>query len=228
MKSLRTLLLAAGLLSLSLQSHLTAQNHPTVLPKIAAEVGILGLWGQQTNLSPLGLKYNDLYDGKNVGVRAQLLYRLDSRSAMGFDFQGYTNRKSIDELSAYGRARQTYWGLAFAKGFSSVSHPFTFKYSYSLGYVHTTYQLKPWGEGAKENFSAPGIGASIQITLGYRTSANRAIGLQIGLSAYNSFKWKGSDKLIAPEAYSTKFFGASSNQSLYPSIGIVLFNPLGF
>lgn len=213
----------------TLATSLQAQRHegaPEPQSKLSYELGLAAGLGVQSNLSPSGLKYQTLFDGWRPVIHGQLLYNLGGREALGLEVSGTAIRSNVDDLSATGLARQSFIGVALAHSTTSARRLFL-RHSFALGYVHTQHVLQNWSNGDKEKFNAPGVGASYRLTLGFRLSHHQSLGLQLGLQANSSFKWSGNADKIDANAYSGGLFGKHTNQNFYPTIGLVLTNPLG-
>lgn len=192
--------------------------------RIFTEFGLSTLWNPHTNLSPFGLKYQSKYFGITPAIHTQLLYAYQTGQAIGLEYQGGQRRASLEELSAETRLRQNYFALAWANAFPVSQRGIFFRQSVSVGATYTDALAQAWGTRAETKAHAWGVGANYRLTLSYRLSKYWALGIQLGIGAYSSFRWQGA---ASPDAYTGGLFGKDTNSGFYPSLGIVLTNPLG-
>ena len=176
------------------------------------------------NVSPFGLKYQSEYFGLRPALHAQVLLQYKPGEAIGLEAQSLQWRRSLADLSAETRIQQSYVGLAWAKVSPLNRQSFLLRNSLSVGVTYTHGLAQAWGSRAETKANAWGIGLTYHQTLGYRLSQYHAIGLQVGLSTYSSFSWRGA---FSPDAYTGSILGKNTNVGVYPSVGLVFTNPLG-
>ena len=215
--------LAGVLLATSVVATSAAAQEPQK-PTLTTEIGLSTVWNTGMNISPFGLKYQSEYFGLRPALHAQLLLQYKPGEAIGLEAQGLQWRKSLADLSAETRIQQSYVGLAWAKVSPLNRQSFLLRNSLSVGVTYTHGLAQAWGSRAETKANAWGIGLTYRLTLGYRLSQYHAIGLQVGLSTYSSFSWRGT---FSPDAYTGSILGKNTNLGVYPSVGLVFTNPLG-
>lgn len=215
--------LAGVLLATSVVATSAAAQEPQK-PTLTTEIGLSTVWNTGMNISPFGLKYQSEYFGLRPALHAQVLLQYKPGEAIGLEAQGLQWRRSLADLSAETRIQQSYVGLAWAK-VSPLNRPsFLLRNSLSVGLTYTHGLAQAWGSRDETKANAWGIGFTYRLTLGYRLSPYHAIGLQVGLSTYSSFAWRGT---FSPDAYTGSILGKNTNVGVYPSVGLVFTNPLG-
>ena len=182
--------LAGVLLATSVVATSAAAQEPQK-PTLTTEIGLSTVWNTGMNISPFGLKYQSEYFGLRPALHAQLLLQYKPGEAIGLEAQGLQWRKSLADLSAETRIQQSYVGLAWAKVSPLNRQSFLLRNSLSVGVTYTHGLAQAWGSRAETKANAWGIGLTYRLTLGYRLSQYHAIGLQVGLSTYSSFSWRG-------------------------------------
>lgn len=192
--------------------------------RISVEEGISVLWNPSGNLSPFGLKHQSAYFGVMPAVHSQLFLSYQQGEAVGIEYQGFQRRASLDDLSAETRIRHNYFALAWAKSSALPRPRFFLRQSFSLGATYTDALAQAWGTRVETKAHAWGLGLNYRLTLAYQLTRSSALGIQLGLGAYSTFRWQGT---VAPDAYAGSFLGKDTNLGFYPTLGIVLTNPLG-
>lgn len=213
-----------GLLLLTLGGTATAYSQEKKPLQLTTETGLSTLWNPHANLSPFGLKYQSEYFGLMPAVHAQLMIQYTKGEALGLEAQGFQRRVSLPELSSETRIRQNYIGLAWAKTYPVSRRGFFLRQSTSVGATYTDALAQTWRSREETRAHAWGMGVNYRWTLSYRIGRHTALGVQVGLGAYSSFRWRGTSD---PQSYTGGLFGKDTNVGLYPSIGIVLTDPLG-
>lgn len=226
MRKINLIAAIAGLTCLASTTASAQYYRWPAVPDVTFELGGGVVRSTKSHLSPMGEKHHALFD-KTIApaAHAQLLFRTSPHGAVGFEAEGLTFAKTYEGMDLKGTVRQGFAGLAFMQSSSTRSKVFT-RLTWALGYVHTEHRIKDNKLGKTEKIWAPGVGASIRFTIATHIGRNASLGLQFGISSYNSLKWHGSDKFIDNEGYSNKVFGEKVNLNLYPSVGIVLTNAL--
>lgn len=215
--------LAGVLLATSIVATSAAAQEPQK-PTLTTEIGLSTVWNTGMNISPFGLKYQSEYFGLRPALHAQVLLQYKPGEAIGLEAQGLQWRKSLADLSAETRILQSYVGLAWAKVSPLHRQSLFLRNSLSVGVTYTQGLAQAWGSRAETKANAWGMGLTYRLTLGYRLSQSHAIGLQVGLSTYSSFNWRG---IFSPDAYTGSILGKNTNVGVYPSVGLVFTNPLG-
>ena len=182
--------LAGVLLAMSVVATSAAAQEPQK-PTLTTEIGLSTVWNTGMNISPFGLKYQSEYFGLRPALHAQVLLQYKPGEAIGLEAQGLQWRKSLADLSAETRIQQSYVGLAWAKVSPLNRQSFLLRNSLSVGVTYTHGLAQAWGSRAETKANAWGVGLTYRLTLGYRLSQYHAIGLQVGLSTYSSFNWRG-------------------------------------
>ena len=212
-----------GLLTIAIVATSAAAQEPQK-PTLTTEIGLSTVWNTGLNISPFGLKYQSEYFGLRPALHAQALLQYKPGEAIGLEAQGLQWRKSLADLSAETRILQSYVGLAWAKVSPLHQQNLFLRNSLSVGITYTQGLAQAWGSRAETKANAWGMGLTYRLTLGYRLSQSHAIGLQVGLSTYSSFSWRGT---FSPDAYTGSILGRNTNVGVYPSVGLVFTNPLG-
>lgn len=194
------------------------------LNRLATEAGV-SMTRNDGNLSPFGLQYSEQFAKPMLSVHAQILYKLEHHMGFGIEFQTNGANRSLEGLSINDQTAVNYVGLAIARTYAKSRSSWFLKSSISAGYANVNHAVRPWKGGDDPSISAHGLSANCRITVAYKFSRRQALGLQLGLQAYNFAGWKGTSTLIN-EHSSTPGIFKQGNAFYSVGLGVVLTNPL--
>lgn len=193
--------------------------------RICMEYGFSVQGYEAGSSAPFPSKLQD--DRSRYSVHAQFIYAFNPGFGVGVELSSAPRTYSIETLSLENNRVLDYFGVVFSGTSRLRNNHFFLKTDASIGYAYVNHKLKKWVNNYSDDIQANGIGTSLRLTLGYKVSERRALGLQFGLSMMSFGKWNASEKLNDNLLYNGGLFGDKSSSMLTPSIGLVLTNPLG-